>query len=171
MMKSALLAAALLVTAALPATAQSTVVVLVRHAETTAGPAGDPVLSGVGEQRAHALALALAGADVAAVFTTQYARTGGTAEPTATAAGAERHVVQARREARADHIREIAERIRRDYAGRTVLVVGHSNTLPQIIEALGGPVVAPIADTEHDRLYVVTLDERGVRLVASRYGS
>lgn len=162
---------ALLAGAAVPTAAQSTVVVLVRHAETAEGPAGDPVLSGAGVQRAHALARALASAEVAAVFTTQYARTGSTGEPTATATGAERHVVQARREARAEHIREIADRIRRDYAGRTVLVVGHSNTLPQIIEALGGPAVPPIADTEYDRLYVLTLDERGVRLVASRYGS
>lgn len=168
--RSALLAGALVVMAALPAAAQSTVVVLVRHAETAEGPEGDPVLSGVGVERAQALARALSGAAVAAVFTTQYARTGSTGEPTATATGAERHVVQARREARAEHIQEIAERIRRDYRGRTVLVVGHSNTVPQIIEALGGPAVPPIADTEYDRLYVVTIDEGGVRLVASRYG-
>ena len=169
-MLRAMVVLGLMLGAVVPAGAQSTVVVVVRHAEAGPAPAGDPVLTERGIQRAHALARALGGAEVAAVITTHYARTGQTGEPTATTTGAARHVVRVDRAAGEAHIGELVERIRREYAGRTVLVVGHSNTVPQIIEALGGPAVPAIADSEHDRLYVLTLDEGGARLVASRYG-
>ncbi|HEX6202017.1 MAG TPA: hypothetical protein VF100_03370, partial [Thermoanaerobaculia bacterium] len=37
----------------------------------------------------------------------------------------------------------------------TVLVVGHSNTTPELVRLLGGDPGAPIAHDEHDRLYRV----------------
>src|ERR1035438_4306615 len=37
------------------------------------------------------------------------------------------------------------------------LVVGHSNTVPEIIRRLGGGAVPPIGDNEYDRIFVLTL--------------
>ena len=47
------------------------------------------------------------------------------------------------------------------------LVVGHSNTVPEIIERLGGGTVAPMADDEYDRLFLVTLTGPGQATVVT----
>jgi len=52
--------------------------------------------------------------------------------------------------------------------GSTTLVVGHSNTIPEIIEKLGGGAVK-IKDSEYDHLYVVTIEGGKGRLLALRY--
>jgi broad specificity phosphatase PhoE len=168
-MPGILAAIALLWLAAVPLNAQSTVVVLVRHAETTGQPPGDAVLSEAGLARADSLVGVMRDAPPAAVFTTHYARTRQTAEPVLRATGAPHHVLQVSREAREAHITELIDRIRGEYQGGTVLVIGHSNTVPQIIRALGGPEVV-IADDEFGRVFTLVLDAAGVRLTAGRYG-
>jgi len=52
------------------------------------------------------------------------------------------------------------------------LVVGHSNTTPQLTELLGGDGGTPIVEaTEYDRLYIVTTDDGGpVKSYLTRYG-
>jgi len=52
-----------------------------------------------------------------------------------------------------------------------VLIVGHSNTVPDLVKAFCGVTVAPIADDQYDRLFVV-LVARGAspQLIESRYG-
>ena len=52
---------------------------------------------------------------------------------------------------------ELAAIIRVESAGGSVLVVGHSNTLPMIVESLGGGEIDEIPHDEHDNLYVVTI--------------
>ena len=42
------------------------------------------------------------------------------------------------------------------------LVVGHSNTTPALVEALGGDPVSPIDEMEYDRFYLVTVSPGGV---------
>ena len=58
-------------------------------------------------------------------------------------------------------------------ARRTVLVVGHSNTLPPLVQALTGLTVAPISDPVYDHFYVVVVPAGGgpARLFQSRYGA
>ena len=56
---------------------------------------------------------------------------------------------------------EFAAQLRREHRGGTVLVVGHSNTAPQIAAALCACDVAPMAETEFDRLMTVTVDPGG----------
>jgi phosphohistidine phosphatase SixA len=63
--------------------------------------------------------------------------------------------------------------IRSNNSGQTVLVVGHSNTVPQIIAEFGGPSVI-IGENEFDNLYVLTLCRRRwqtVRLTNLQYGA
>ena len=58
------------------------------------------------------------------------------------------------------------------HAGGVVLVVGHSNTIPAIVTALGAPQPPPICDSEYDDLYVVTLAPNApAHVIRARYGA
>ena len=157
----------LLAVAAADVRAQSTVVVLVRHAEKV-DDSRDPALSEAGERRAEALAAALGDAGIQAVYTTQYVRTRDTAAPLARATGVEPVIIASAGDATANAA-AIAAHIREHNAGRTVLVVGHSNTVPAIITALGGADVGTIGDDEYFHLFIVLLDGSGVGVVRATY--
>lgn len=167
MRKLALLLSLFLATAAHAQQAPPTTVIVARHAERAAAPANDPVLTAEGEARARALAEALRGAGVTHVITTNLARTRLTAAPTAQVGGIQPVEVDARSPR---HIQEVVDAVRAR-AGGVVLVVGHSNTVPAIVNALGGQAPA-ICDNEYDNLYVLTIPASGsgVRWVRSRYG-
>lgn len=162
-----LLLAVLLLALHRDAAAQSTTVILVRHAEKAAQPANDPGLTPEGEQRARDLAQVARDAGVTAVITTQFARTRATAEPLLKSLGGTPEVVDARG---ATHAQDVAAAVRK-HLGQVVLVVGHSNTIPAIIAALGAPQPPPICDPEYDNLYIVTLPATGpARIIHARYG-
>ena len=52
-------------------------------------------------------------------------------------------------------------RLRRMEPGASALVAGHSNTVPELLTALGVKETVTIADDEYDNLFVVTLDSAG----------
>jgi len=164
---------ALLLTMAMAgsAAAQSTVVILVRHAEDAPPPTADPQLTAVGRARADSLAHALRAAGVSAVYATQYARTRDTAEPLAAAIGVPVRILSVSSATIRQHIRETVETVRREHAGQTVAIVGHSNTVPMLIQAFGGAEVTPIPEGEHNGFYVLILDGERVRTIVARYGS
>lgn len=150
---------------------QPTVVILVRHAEKAAQPAIDPALTAEGEARARALAAELADARVDAIVTTQFARTRLTAAPLAEALHLAPAIVATGGTALV-HARAVADTIRARYGGRTVLVVGHSNTIPKIITALGGPPLDDFCDNQYDGLYAVVIRPGGiVSLVRGHFGA
>jgi broad specificity phosphatase PhoE len=160
------LAALLSLCATGAAFAQSvTTVIVVRHAEKVDDSA-DPALSEVGRTRAQALADALADAGVTAIITTQFDRTRSTAAPLGERTGVAPIVVPA---AGRSHVADVAAKVREHAAG-TVVVVGHSNTVPAIIRALGGPDVGEIPDSSYDDLFVLTLHEKEARLIRTQYG-
>lgn len=142
--------------------------IIVRHAEKAATPADDPPLTAAGEARASALLAAVRDAGVTAIITTQFARTRGTVQPTASALGITPDVVSA---SSPTHPQDVAAAIK-THGGQTVLVVGHSNTVPAIIAALGGKRPANICDAVYDNLFIVTIATDGkVGVVHSRYGA
>ncbi len=144
-------------------------VYVVRHAE-KADDSRDPQLSERVHRRAEALAEALRDAGVSAVFVTQFVRTNATAAPTARAAGVEPVVLAASRSV-AEHAAEIAAAVRARPAGEAVLVVGHSNTVPAIVAALGGPTMPEICEDEYANLFVLTvLDDGATRTARVRFG-
>jgi broad specificity phosphatase PhoE len=150
---------------------EPTVVILVRHAEKAAQPANDPPLSPEGEARARALAAELADAHLDAVVTTQFARTRLTAAPLAEALHLTPAIVATSGTALV-HARAVADTIRARYTGRTVLVVGHSNTIPKIITALGGPPLDDFCDNQYDGMYTVVIRSSGiVSLVRGHFGA
>lgn len=145
-----------------------TTVIVVRHAERAAEPANDPVLTPAGSERAEALLAAVRGAGITHILTTSLQRTGLTAAPTARALGITPVAVNPRSR---NHVAEVVDSVRAR-AGGVVLVVGHSNTVPDIVKALGGEA-PPICDAEYDNLYVVTLPSsgEGARVIRSRFGA
>lgn len=122
-------------------------VVMVRHAETAAG-GENPGLSAAGEERAGRLARMLEFTGVDAIYTSELLRTAETAAPVAALTGVEPVVLPA-----AD-LRELVRTLTREHRGETVLVVGHSNTLPRLADALGEPI-ADIADTDYGNIYIL----------------
>jgi len=163
-----------LATAVVPslAAAQSgpSFVILVRHAEKAATPADDPPLSDAGRLRAAALADALADTRIDAILTTPFARTRDTAAPVAAARGIKPIDVPDQPDIEAD-IAAAAAAVRASKPGEAVLVVGHSNTIPAIIGALGGPNMPALCDTEYSNLFVLSLTAGGARLVRGHFGA
>jgi broad specificity phosphatase PhoE len=149
--------------------APPTVVILVRHAEKGSQPAQDPPLTEGGSERAKALVGVARDAGVSAIITTQFERTRKTAEPTAIALHITPEVVAAG--PAAQHAKAVADQVMK-HAGGTVLVVGHSNTIPAIVGALGAPQPRDLCDSEYDQVFVVILGDAGPpRLIRSRYGA
>jgi broad specificity phosphatase PhoE len=147
-----------------------TVVLLVRHAEKVA-PSGDVALSPAGEARARALVDVARDAKVSAIVTTQFQRTRLTAAPTAEALGITPVVVAASANT-AEHVAAIVRMIREQHSGRTVLVVGHSNTVPAIATALGAAKLADLCDSVYDVLLIVAVASDGTaRLIRAQYGA
>lgn len=153
-----------------PAPSASTVVLLVRHAEKASGE--DPPLTPAGQQRAEALVQVAQNAGVSAIYTTPLRRTRETAQPLSARLGIPltvRDVIPGGGQAQAA---EQARQLLAEQRGKTVLVVGHSNTLPLFVEALSGVHVEPIPESEYDRLMVVVVPPSGpARLIQSRYGA
>lgn len=131
---------------------------LVRHAEKVTGDGlmqiedpRDPPLTKLGQVRAQALADRLANAGVVEIWSTDTTRTRDTAAPLAARLGLEVQLYDP------FDLTGFAAQLRAAPA-TTVLVVGHSNTTPQLAEALGAAAGEPIVEkTEYDRLYVIDL--------------
>ncbi|HEX8328288.1 MAG TPA: histidine phosphatase family protein [Hymenobacter sp.] len=144
-----------------------TTIYLVRHAEKdTANPA-DPALSPAGAARALALRQTLVKRGPVAIFTTDTKRTRTTVAPLAEALKLEPQVYDPRR----GH--DLADRIEKEYHGKTVVVVGHSNTLLPFIDDFGATrPVEEIADNEYDYLFTVRLVDGATPTVDVRgYGA
>jgi broad specificity phosphatase PhoE len=162
---------ALLLAIASVAYAQPSTIILVRHAEKATTPADDPMLSPAGQQRARDLAAALADAHVATIIATQFQRTQATARPLAEHAGQTTVIVPATSDVRA-HAEAVAAKARSAPPGGAVLIVGHSNTIPAIIAALGGPKMGDLCDAEYAKLFVLEMPATGPpRLIRGTYGA
>jgi broad specificity phosphatase PhoE len=126
-------------------------VILVRHAERAGGMSADAALSGAGRCRAEALARMLADAGVTHIYTSEVARTQQTAAPLAKRLAIRPEAIPAK------DVGALVAKLRADPPGGVALVVGHGDTLPEIVRRLGGGTVPPVGDAEYDRLLVVTL--------------
>lgn len=144
----------------------TTTIVIARHAEKSTDDPRDPSLSAAGLDRAKALRDVLKDAGISTIYVTNLKRTRQTAQPLADLRGitmSERPATTAA----ADLARDVLS-----YAtGKSVLIVGHSNTVPQIVQALSGIVVPPIGDDEYDHLFIVVLSPgQAPRLYNTRFG-
>jgi broad specificity phosphatase PhoE len=168
--KSLILASALVALATGAAVSQPSTIVLVRHGEKAMDPPSDPPLSPAGQLRARELMHALADAKVSAIITTQFARTRLTGKPLADSLHVT-PVVVATPNLKAQ-IDSIVGAVKSAKKGSTVLVVGHSNTVPLIIAALGGPKLPDLCDAEYSNLFVLEMSESGsARLIRGHFGA
>jgi broad specificity phosphatase PhoE len=175
MLKTLACVVALLFASPAPLTARvvqaPTVVIVVRHAEKAAVEGQDPPLSEAGQKRAQRLADLAAQAGVSVIYTTQFKRTRDTARPLAERLKITPQTVEVTRENAAGHPAALADEIRAKHKGKTVLVVGHSNTAPRVAGALSGQTIPDLDDaTEFDAVFVVVIPDAGApRLVRAKY--
>src|SRR6184192_1486484 len=128
------------------------VVVIVRHAEKAANGGSDPDLSSAGRARADELARILKDSGITAIFTSEFKRTQETAAPTATSIGVTATVVPAK-----DTAALVAKL---HQLNGNALVVGHGDTIPNIVKALGINSPINIPDGDYSELLVVTLGDK-----------
>jgi 2,3-bisphosphoglycerate-dependent phosphoglycerate mutase len=131
-----------------------TTFILVRHAEK--GTDGDdPDLKPEGYDRAKRLAAMLKNTSVNAVYSTRYNRTKNTVSPVAREKGFE---VQTYESLKANELDALIGK----HAGQTILIGGHSNTIPQIANLLTGKEeFKNFADTDYGNLLIISIIERG----------
>ena len=143
--------------------ADSTTVILIRHAEQETGagvatPGGDPPLSAAGQARAALLAHMFADPGpgrINAIYVTAPLRNRMTAAPLAAALGITPAVV-------AGDPRDLARSVLREHSGGRILIVGHADTMPQIVATLAGVAgVPPIGPLEYGTMYIVTVPRLG----------
>jgi broad specificity phosphatase PhoE len=127
------------------------IVVVVRHAEKVDN-SKDPDLSDAGQKRAAALAQILKDAHITAIFVTELKRTQETAAPLAKAVGVTPTIVPAK------DYSALVSKLRQ--VDGTALVVGHGNTIPDIVKALGVDAAVKIPDDDYSNLFVVALQQK-----------
>ena len=152
-------------------------VFLIRHAEREQEPKQDPPLSKEGIARSQALARLLGSAGIKAILTSQYTRTKQTAEPLATKLGLTVTPFSLKinpsnpRQIAAESTAEVTNKIL-EHRGESVLVIGHSNSIPDVIKMLGGDVVPAIDERKFDDLFIVTVYAKGkAKVVQLKYGA
>jgi broad specificity phosphatase PhoE len=146
-----------------PAASVKTIIV-VRHAEAEHQPGGDPSLTADGRTRALELARVLADTQLNGVYITHYQRNRQTAAQLPRKAGEKPTVI--------DEVPATVAALRAEPWGATALVIGHSNTVPDLIRGLTGN---PLPQSEliiFDRIWIVTLARDGTTsLLRMRYGA
>jgi len=146
----------------------STTVYIVRHAEKDlSNPKDqDPELSAEGKLRAADLAEKLKDVKIDAVFTTKYKRTGQTGAEVGKNNGIR---VQ---EYDASNFMAISELVKTKYQNRRILIVGHSNTVLELVEAFGATrPLDVLKDDDYDFFFEVKIDNMGrSKLNVEQYG-
>ena len=128
------------------------VVIIVRHAEKAANGGSDPDLSSAGRARADELARILRDSGITAIFTSEFKRTQETAAPSATSIGVTATVIPAKDTA------ALAAKLHQ--LNGNALVVGHGDTIPNIIKALGIDSPINIPDEDYSEFLIVTVGDK-----------
>lgn len=139
-------------------------VVLVRHAEKALDEGADPPLTAAGEERARVFAEMFADAGLSALFASEYRRTQATLVPLAAATGLEITIIEA------DAPESLVEHVRTHHRGETVVIAGHSNTIPDLVNRLSGISIGAIEDHDYRGIYILSLPRFGeARLLRLNY--
>ena len=127
------------------------VIFLVRHAEKATTAGNDPDLSVAGQKRAEALARILKDSQISAVLVTEFKRTQETAAPTARAAHVSPTVVPA------NDMGSLVEKL--SALNGNALVVGHGNTIPDLLKALGIATPVSIPEDDYTEIFAVSVGD------------
>jgi broad specificity phosphatase PhoE len=139
---------------------------IVRHAEKVT-PGADPVLTDAGYKRAGDLMRKLRNQGIRKIYVTETRRSQLTADSLRIRLHIDTvHYI-------ADNYDKLILSIRQHHdAGRNILIVAHSNTIPKIIRRLGvlNFPQTDIPDWQFDNLYVVTFPGGIAKVKKSKYG-
>jgi 2,3-bisphosphoglycerate-dependent phosphoglycerate mutase len=151
---------------AVQAQSKTTTIIVLRHAEKDTSKSGsqmmqaDPFLSETGKARAQNLVTTLKEFAPSAVYSTNYNRTKYTVTPLADKLGLEIQLYDpAKQQALVDKIKGLE--------GQTIVVVGHSNTAPRLVNLLASTTYSDLQDSVYDQLYIVKITD-GVATVEVR---
>lgn len=133
--------------------ADGATIYLVRHAEKVIEDSNDPALTEIGQTRAETFAAMLHGKNISHIFSTPYKRTRDTAAPTA-----HEHGISVE-EYDPGEGQQLVDKLKK-LAG-VILVTGHSNTIPGLVNLLTGEKFEDLDERVYDRVYIVTLDGHG----------
>lgn len=140
---------------------------IVRHAEKESGK--DPVLTPAGNTRAGDLMRALQSEGVQKIYVSQYKRT----QMTADSMRLQLHIntVQYMADTVCDNL--VNTIMENGDFGKTILIIAHSNTIPQIIRKFGVTDYSygDIPDNEFDNLFLVTYKKEKAKLKKMKYGA
>jgi phosphohistidine phosphatase SixA len=140
---------------------------IVRHAEKETGK--DPLLTAAGNARAGDLMRTLQNEDIRKIYVSQYRRTQNTGD-------------SLRLQLKIDTVHYAADTVcdnlvnaimeHSDF-GKTILIIGHSNTIPQIIRKFGvtDHPYGDIPDNEFDNLFMITYKKEKAKLKVMKYGA
>ena len=143
-----------------------TTVILIRHAErqNPGSTKPDPRLNAAGKARAKKLIHVIGPSGVKAIYHSHFARSRETARPLATHLELSPIVM--------DEPPQIKSDILSHHGGQTVLVVGHSDTIPDLINRLGAGSVPAIDDNEFDNLFIVKVfGQQSASVTRLKYGN
>jgi 2,3-bisphosphoglycerate-dependent phosphoglycerate mutase len=136
----------------------ATTIILLRHAEKDTSAHGsslmqaDPPLSVMGVQRSGKLLETLKLYQIDSIFSTNFNRTRNTVQPLATKFDIRVGLYDSKNQA------AFAEKLMK-MNGKTILVVGHSNTIPVLVNLLiGSAKYANLADNEYDKIWILHLE-------------
>ena len=140
-------------------------IIVIRHAEAEpTQPGGDPALTADGQARAVELARVLGDTQLRSVYSTHFQRNRKTIAQLPRHTGETPKVI--------DKVADIVTALRGEPWGSTALVVGHSNTVSELIHGLTG---RPLPDGEpvvFDRMWIVTMARDGTAsLLRLHYGA
>lgn len=144
-------------------------VVIVRHAERQTGE-GDDSLSAAGRARAERLLFVLKDAGITDILTSDLKRTQETAAPVAKARSLPPRVIPIEEAMGGTppaerQVARTAEAVKGLPATARVLIVGHSNTVPLLLKALGAEQTITIPADEFDNLFLLAPTSNGAPVV------
>ncbi|MDB5191392.1 MAG: hypothetical protein JWQ96_955 [Segetibacter sp.] len=151
-----------IVTAATCQQQNATTIILIRHAEKDTVGGTDPALSAIGSERAARLQATLKEYTPEAFYSTNFKRTRETVLPWAKATGKEIEIYDTKTQ---DTFADLLK----TQAGKTIVVVGHSNTIPPLVNLVAATdEYKNLPDNEYRKIFIVTIKKDGSSKVKVR---
>jgi 2,3-bisphosphoglycerate-dependent phosphoglycerate mutase len=145
----------LVVQAGFTQTEKITTFILVRHAEKASDGTNDPDLKPEGVKRSESFTTLFGKADITAIYSTNYKRTRNTVIPLANAKGI---TVETYSTMKVAELRSLLTK----HEGGTIIIAGHSNTIPEIANALiGEKKFEQFADDDYGNILVISVTTIG----------